>query len=131
MPLVWIAVLMLVRQVLHGLIGPRRCLLLVLHLHRRIEASCHVLLIRSEVVGERGRLGWRIREHSLFLLLHCRHGPHVEVCRILHIESVGICQWRSWWILQTRISLIRILDVVRSIGCIAALLWWDHLRRWV
>lgn len=60
--LVSIVLLMLIRQVVHSLVGARRGLLLILHLHCCIKPPCHVLLIRSEVIGKSSRLRGRVRE---------------------------------------------------------------------
>ena len=54
--LISIVLLMLIRQVVHSLVGARRGLLLILHLHCCIKPPCHVLLIRSEVIGKSSRL---------------------------------------------------------------------------
>lgn len=125
--LVVIVLLVLVRQVIHSLVRPCGRLLLVLHLHRGIEAPRHALRVWRKVVGEGSCLGGRIGEHCLVLLLDCRHGAHVEIRRILHRKSARVHHWRFGWILKSWIGLVGVMHVICGVACITTLVRRHHL----
>jgi hypothetical protein len=60
--LVSVVLLMVIRQVVHSLVGACWGLLLILHLHCWIKSSCHIRLFRSEIIGKSSRLCRRVRE---------------------------------------------------------------------